>query len=93
MLPSFVSSRSRNARTDRPCAACGRLQSWQHLPTDKVLQRGAKAAAEANASRGVMAFGNLMMLILTVFAVLMAATALQQESVLQKQEQQVQQMR
>lgn len=93
MLPSFVSSKSRHATIDRATGARGRLKSWQHLPTDKLLQRGAQASAEADASRGVRAFGNLMMVVMTVFAVVMAAAALHQESMLKQQEQQVQEVR
>lgn len=92
-LPSFVSSRSQHAHTDQLASARGRLKSWEHLPTDKLIRKGAQASAKADASRGVRAFGNLMMVVMMGFALVMAAAALHQESALQQQEQHVLEVR
>lgn len=86
-LPVFVSTR--HAATDRPAGARGRLQNWEHLSTDEVIRRGAKASAEADASRGVTAVGNLMMVVMVIFSLAMAGAALHQEAQLEREAQQL----
>jgi hypothetical protein len=91
MLPSFVSSRSQHA-SDQATGARGRLQSWNHLPTDQVLQRG-RAAATPDASGGIRALGNVMMVVMVVFSIVMAGAALHHEGRLQQQELRMQELR
>lgn len=91
MLPSFVSSRSLNARTDRPRSARGRLQSWDHLPTDQVLQRRAATAAKANARR--RAVGQLLTGAFIAIAFAMASVAMHREAQLEHLQPQVERSR
>lgn len=87
-LPAFASTN--HARTTaRPAGARGRLQSWEHLSTDQILQRSAKAAAEADARSGIGAFGNLIFVALMVIVTGMAITAIHQEQRLAPHERQL----
>lgn len=77
-LPAFVST-SHAHTTDRPAGAGGRLQSWDHLSTDSIIQRGAKATAKADARRRIDRLANLTVTAFVVLAIGMAAYAIAQE--------------
>ena len=77
-LPVFTST-SHARPTNRPRGVNGRLQDWEHLSTDAIIQRGAKASAQADASCGIGAFGNLLLVTFVGLAVCMAAIAIHQE--------------
>lgn len=91
MLPSFVSSRSRYARTDRPRSARGRLQSWEHLPTDQIIQRRAETTAKADARR--RAIGQILTGAFIAVAFAMASVAMHREAQLEQLQPQVERVR
>lgn len=89
-LPSFVSSRSQHASDAGLGGAAGRLKSWEHLPTDKLIQRGAETTAKANARSRALAQFAVGALLAVGFAML--SVAFHREAQLERLQPQVEQL-
>lgn len=73
-LPAFALTNAPS--TDRPSAACGRLEGWDPTPP---LKHWTTTSAPADAGRGVGILGNLTMIGFILLAVGTAGVAIHQE--------------
>lgn len=82
-MPTFASISHAKRPTDRPTGACGRLQSWDAVRTDKIIRRRAEALAKADARRRLLS--QAFTVACCLLAITVAGVTLHREADLQRQ--------